>query len=123
MGNGRLASQGAKPKKGEDRKSGDKARSEACSVTVKVDKADGASDPQALRTLVERAASAVACSAPGPVKLRITLDKAGKIVKVEVVSGDKKAGEALVRKLRGATSTTRAAGDKATVEVTIAVGN
>jgi Ca-activated chloride channel family protein len=102
--------------KGADKKPG-------CSASVKVDKAEGVADAQALRALVERTASAVACSAGGPLKLRITLDKAGKIAKVEVVSGDKQIGAAMVRKLTGATSATRATVDTATVELTITVGS
>jgi len=100
-----------------------KEKGTACNVSVKVDKAEGAGDTQALRALVERAARAVACAASGPTKLRIVLDGEGKIAKVDIVSGDRKAGEALVRKLVGATSATRATGKQATVEVTITVGS
>jgi Ca-activated chloride channel homolog len=94
----------------------------ACNPTVKVDKAEGTGDTAALRGLVERTAKALACSAPGPIQLRITLDKSGKIAKVEVVAGDKKIGEAMARKLTGVSSATVATSDKGTVEVTITVG-
>jgi Ca-activated chloride channel family protein len=94
----------------------------SCTVSVKVDKAEGASDPQALRGLVERTAHAVACGGVGTLRLRLTLDGAGKIAKIEVVAGDRKAGAAMARKLQGAVSATRATAAKATVEVTITIG-
>ncbi len=102
----------------------DKAKAGAaagCTVTVRVDKAEGAGDTQALRALVERTARTVACGAAGAIQLRITLDKTGKIAKVEVVSGHKKTGEAMVRKLTGATSATQATADKATVTLTVTI--
>jgi Ca-activated chloride channel family protein len=117
-GSGKGVGAKAGKKEAVDEKAKDKA---TCNVSVKVDKAEGAGDTQALRALVERAARAVACAASGPTKLRIVLDGEGKIARVEIVSGDRKAGEALVRKLVGATSATRATGKQATVEVTIAV--
>jgi len=89
---------------------------------VKIDKATNAGDTQALRVLVERTARAVTCSPAVPLRLRISLDRAGKIVKVEVLSGDRQLGEVITRKLTGATSATRATGaEQATVEVTITV--
>jgi Ca-activated chloride channel family protein len=101
-----------------------KTKAAACNVKVKVDKAESASDTQALLALVERAARAVACAASGTIRLRIVLDGGGKIAKVEVVSGERKPAEAMVRKLTGATSATRATGGKqATVEVTITVAS
>ena len=129
IGTGAAAQKGASggegkmgKKEASDAKAKDKATS--CTVNVKIDKADNAGDTQALRALVERTARAVACTATGPIQLRITLDGAGKIAKVEVVSGVRKLGEAIGRKLTGATSATRATGgDKATVEVTITVGS
>jgi Ca-activated chloride channel family protein len=124
---GGLAGLGSGSGKGGKKEAVDKkARDEAstCTVKVKVDKAESASDTQALRALVERTARAVACAASGTLRLRIVLDGAGKIAKVEVVSGDRKIAEAMVRKLTGATSATRATGRKqATVEVTITVAS
>jgi Ca-activated chloride channel family protein len=111
---------GAPAEKAKERAS-DKAP--ACNLTVKIEKAENAGNTQALRALVERTAKALACSAAGDIKLRITLDNAGKIASVVVVSGDRKIGQAIGRKLTGATSATHATGqDKATVEVTIMVG-
>jgi Ca-activated chloride channel family protein len=131
VGTGAAAPKGASGGEGKmgkkeatDAKAKDKDRATSCKVNVKIDKADGTGDTQALRALVERTARALACTATGPMQLRITLDGAGKIAKVEVVSGDRKLGEAIGRKLTGATSATRATGgDKATVEVTITVGS
>jgi hypothetical protein len=75
-----------------------------------------------LQTLVERTARANGCQVTGSIKLRITLDSAGKIASVVVESGDNGVGQALVRKLTGVTSTTRATSQgKATVELTITI--
>jgi hypothetical protein len=108
---------------GRDKDSKRNDKGKACKVSVKIGKADGAGDTQALRKLVMRTARAVACSSAGSIRLGITLDKTGKITKVEVLSGDAGTGQALVRKLTSATSATRATEDKATVEVTITVGS
>ncbi|HEX7509001.1 MAG TPA: VIT domain-containing protein [Polyangia bacterium] len=101
-----------------DKKSSEKTK--ACKIAVTIDKAEHAGDTQALRALVERSARAHGCQAMGILKLRITLNGAGKITGVVVVSGDGNVGRTLVRKLTGATSATHATGqDKGTVEVTI----
>ena len=92
-----------------------------CKVSVKIDKAEGASNTQALRTLVERATRAVACATAGTVRLRITIDNTGRIKKVKIISGDESAGRALLRKLVASTSESRATKDTATVEVTITI--
>ena len=110
------AGQGAGAKDKDDKRA-------ACKVSVKIDKAEGARDPAALRRLVERTARAIACPGQASLRLRITVDKTGKIAKVEVIAGDKKVGEAMVRKLTSATSATRAQVDKATIELTITVGS
>ncbi len=91
-----------------------------CKVVVKVDKAAGASDPRALVELVERTMKGLSCGPAVPLRLRLALDAAGKIVKVEVLSGDRALGEILTRKLTGQVSATRATGTgAAAVEVTI----
>jgi pantoate kinase len=60
----------------------------------------------------------------GALKLRITLDTAGKITHVAHVSGDSGLGKVLIRKLTGATSATCATGpDRGTVELTITVAS
>jgi transcriptional regulator with PAS, ATPase and Fis domain len=56
--------------------------------------------------------------------LRITVDAAGKITSVVLLSGDSGTGKALVRKLTGATSATRATGqDHGTVELTLTIAS
>jgi Ca-activated chloride channel family protein len=105
-----------------DRKSGERDKEVTCKIEVKVDKAKQAGDTKALQTLVERTARANGCQVTGSIKLRITLDSAGKIASVVVESGDNGVGQALVRKLTGVTSTTRATSQgKATVELTITI--
>jgi hypothetical protein len=99
-------------------KAGDKRT--ACNVNVRIDKAERVA-VAALRALVERTARTVACGASNTLQLRITLDKTGKITKVEVLSGHKQTGEAMVRKLTGATSSAQVSADTATVELTIIV--
>jgi Ca-activated chloride channel family protein len=133
-GNGRAAHSAPAPElkktdlaKDEDReKSGEKNKAVACKVVVKIDKAEQAGDTKALLALVEKAARAQGCQVPGAIKLRVTLDSAGKITSVIVESGDSGVGRALVRKLTGATSSTRAtsqgkAQGKASVELTITI--
>jgi Ca-activated chloride channel homolog len=104
-------------------KSGGKDHPKACSATVKIEKAEGASDTPALLTLIEAAARAQACGLLGEVKLRIRLDRAGRITKVIVVSGQRELGQKLVQKLAGATSSTRAKGQdaEATIDVTVII--
>ncbi|HEY5284081.1 MAG TPA: VIT domain-containing protein [Polyangia bacterium] len=111
--------------KDEDKKrSEDKGKSAACKIEVTVDKAEHVGDTQALRALVERVARSHACRASGAVKLRITLDSAGKIASVDLVSGDSSLARTLLRHLTGTTSATRAvAPDTGTVEVTISTSS
>jgi len=98
----------------------DKAKTGHCTVSVTVDNAEHTGNTKALRALVEKAARALDCQSAGAVKMRITLDSAGRITRVDLVAGDSGAGKALVRRLTGATSGTRADGqDKGTVELTV----
>jgi Ca-activated chloride channel family protein len=101
----------------------DKDDRKACSASAKVDKAENAGDTQALARFVEGIARANACGLSGEVKLRVTLDRAGKITKVVVLSGRREIGQKLVTKLTGATSATVAGGQAAdaTVEITVTV--
>jgi Ca-activated chloride channel family protein len=106
----------------DQKKSGARDKAAPCKVTVAAGKAEHASDTQALRALVERSARAHGCQAAAALKLRITLDNAGKIASVVVVSGDGGVGKMLVRRLTGAISATRATDqDTATVEITITI--
>ena len=98
-----------------------KNEAKTCSATVTLDKAENTSDPQALLTLVERVARAQTCATPGEVKLRISVDRSGKITKVVVVSGRREMGQNLVRKLVGSTSATRATSQATTSEGTVEV--
>ncbi len=100
---------------------GGKDQSKACNVTVRVDKADRATDTQVLATLLENTVRSHACGRSGEVKLRISIDRAGKITKVVVLSGQREIGQRIERKLVGAASATRATSQdkEATVEVTV----
>jgi Ca-activated chloride channel family protein len=85
-------------------------------------KADKLSDAGALlRAIDAKLAEAKGCfTVAGSVKLRLTVDKAGKVIKVEVVSGDAKAGECFKAKLVGLSSTAKADGAATgTYEVTL----
>ncbi len=87
-----------------------------------LDKTEHVGDAKTLRTLVERTARALGCQAAGKIELRIAVDGAGKIVGVEVVSGDSDIGTALGHKLTGATSAAHATGQKkGTIAVTITI--
>jgi Ca-activated chloride channel family protein len=110
------------------RKAGAKAPAKddkTCSASAKADKAERVSDTQALLTLVEGIARSQACGTSGEVKLRISVDRSGKITKVVIVSGQREIGQDLLRKLTGASSATRATsqepGSEGTVEITVVV--
>lgn len=122
---GALMSERAEPAKDEDeKKAGSRDTAALCRISARVDKTDHAGDDQPLRALVERSMRAHGCQMAGVLKLRITLDTAGKITSVVLLSGDSGTGKALVRKLTGATSATRATGrDHGTVELTITVAS
>ncbi len=105
-----------------DKRTGERAKTPACRIEVAVDRAEHVGDAKALRALVERAAHTRGCQVAGLVKLRITIDGAGMIVNVTFVSGNDAIGKALIGRLTGVTSSTRATGqDNGTVEVTITV--
>jgi Ca-activated chloride channel family protein len=105
-----------------EKKPGDKAKATVCTIEVTVDKTEHIGDAKALRARVERAARRPGCLVAGTVKLRISLDGAGMITGVTLVSGNEAIGRALVRRLTGVTSGTRANGqDKGTADVTITV--
>jgi Ca-activated chloride channel family protein len=103
----------------------DRDAAKACSAKIVVDKADGAGDTQPLAKLVEEIARANACGHRGEVKLRVTIDRNGKVTKVVILSGSREIGQKVQRKLTGATSDTRATGQvpesEATVELTLVV--
>jgi len=98
----------------------EEATTRHCTVSATVEKAEHTSDPKALRALVEKAAHALGCRTAGTVKLRITLDGAGMITGVVLVSGDGAVARPLIQRLTGATSSTRAAGQNSgSVEMTV----
>ncbi len=103
----------------------DRGDAKACSVTARADKAERVSDTQALLTLVEGIARSQACGMSGEVKLRVSVDRSGKITKVVIVSGRHEIGQKLVRKLTGATSATHSTSQEpsgeGTVEITLVV--
>ena len=106
----------------DEKKTGNRDKAAFCKISVTLDKAEHAGDAQSLRALVERSARTHDCKVGGPLKLRITVDAAGKITSVVLLSGDSGTGKALVHKLTGAISATRATGhDHGTVELTLTV--
>lgn len=85
-------------------------------------KADKLSDAGALlRAIDAKLAEAKGCfTAAGSLKLRLTIDKAGKVIKVELVTGDAKAAECFKGKLLGLSSNAKAEGAATgTYEVTL----
>jgi hypothetical protein len=77
-----------------------------------------------LLTLVEGIARSHVCGMPGEVRLRVSVDRSGKITKVVVVSGRREIGQKLQHRLTGATSATRATSqdkNEGTVEITVVV--
>jgi len=76
-------------------------------------------DTRALVKAIERKFSG-ACAAGGEVKLRLRIDASGKLVKVDILGGDRALGQCLSRALTGLVSATKAQGaDAGTFEVTI----
>jgi len=104
----------------DEKKSEEKDKSAACKIEVTVDKSEHVGDTQALRALVERIARGHMCQASGAVKLRLSLDSAGKIARVALLSVDSSIGRTLIHQLTGTKSATHAvAQGTGTVEVTI----
>jgi hypothetical protein len=95
----------------------------ACSVKVTPGKSQSLGDSKALLAVIRRVAAQQGCSQAKPgstLRLRITVDGAGKIAKVERLSGDEAIATAIVNKLTGESSTTTAkAAPEGTLEVTI----
>lgn len=94
----------------------------ACKVSVTVDKSEHVSETRSLESLLVRTVQAVGCAGAGETKLRITLDKGGKLIQVSVVSGDAQLGAKLAARLKDRTSTSKAVGHKnAEIELTIRI--
>ena len=94
-----------------------------CSVKVTPGKTQNLGDSKALLAIIRRVAEQQGCSQAKPgsaLRLRITVDGAGKIAKVERLSGDEAIATAIANKLTGESSTTAAkAAPEGTLEVTI----
>jgi Ca-activated chloride channel family protein len=95
----------------------------ACSVKVTPGKSQSLGDSKALLAVIRRVAAQQGCSPARPgstLRLRITVNGAGKIAKVERLSGDEAIAAAIAHKLTGESSTTAAkAAPEGTLEVTI----
>jgi Ca-activated chloride channel homolog len=95
----------------------------ACSVKVTPGKSQNLDDSKALLAVIRRVAAQQGCSLAKPgstLRLRVTVDGAGKIAKVERLSGDEAIATAIANKLTGESSTTTAkATPEGTLEVTI----
>jgi hypothetical protein len=98
-------------------------KSPVCSVKVTPGKAHNLGDSKALLAVIRRVATQQGClqAKPGStLRLRITVDGAGKIAKVERLTGDEAIAAAIASKLTGESSTTTAeAAPEGTLEVTI----
>jgi Ca-activated chloride channel homolog len=94
-----------------------------CTVKVTPGKSQNLSDSKALLTVIRRVTAQQGCSQAKPgstLRLRITVDGAGKIAKVERLNGDEAIATAIANKLTGESSTTTAkAAPEGTLEVTI----
>jgi hypothetical protein len=100
-----------------------KEKAPACSVKVTPGKSQSLGDSKALLAIIRRVAEQQGCSLAKPgstLRLRITVDGAGKIAKVERLSGDEAIATAIANKLTGESSTTTGkAAPEGTLEVTI----
>jgi hypothetical protein len=94
-----------------------------CSVKVTPGKTQNLGDSKALLAVIRRVAAQQGCSQAKPgstLRLRITVDGAGKIARVERLNGDEAIATAIANKLTGESSTTTAkAAPEGTLEVTI----
>jgi Ca-activated chloride channel family protein len=92
-----------------------------CSVKVTPGKSQHLGDSKALLAVIRRIVEQQGCAhAGGTIRLRITVDGAGKITKVEHLAGDETIAAAITSKLTGESSTTAAqTAPEGTLEVTI----
>ena len=99
----------------------EKAR--ACSAKVTPGKSRNLGDAKALLAVIRRVAEQQGCAKAKPgstLRLRITVDAAGKIAKVERLAGDATVATAMISKLTGESSTTVArTASEGTLELTI----
>jgi Ca-activated chloride channel family protein len=94
-----------------------------CSVRLTPGKSQNLGDSKALLAIIRRVAEQQGCPQAKPgstLRLRVTVDRAGKITKVERLAGDEATAAAIANKLTGESSTTLAkAAPEGTLEVTI----
>jgi Ca-activated chloride channel family protein len=103
----------------EERTSKDKKAS-ACSVKLTPGKSHNLSDSKALVAVIRRIIEQQACGHSSTIRLRFTVDGAGKIVKAERLAGDEAIAAAIVGRLTGESSATTAqSAPEGTLEVTI----
>ena len=105
-------------------KSSDKdAKAPVCSVNLIPGKRQSLGDSKALLAVIRRVAEQQGCAQTKPgssLRLRITVDGAGKIVKAERLDGDETLATAIINKLTGESSATTAkAAPEGTLEVRI----
>jgi Ca-activated chloride channel family protein len=121
---------GAKPSpepSPKDAKAEEKSPTKAPSLrfAVLASRATGLTDEKALLDALQKRLAEVvkACGTEGAtLKIRLTVDKSGKVVKVEVVeAADAKLGKCVQGKVTGITSGARPAGDTGTLEVSLKV--
>jgi len=95
-----------------------KAGVRACKPSISVENKQGISNPDGLSRLIARVASGEACSS-SPLKLRITVDTKGHILRVDRVGGDPALAARLAKMLKGKPSGTKAITGIATVFITL----
>jgi Ca-activated chloride channel family protein len=98
-------------------------KGQVCSVKVTPGKSQSLGDSKALLAIVRRVVEQQGCAQAKPgstLRLRITVDGAGKIAKVERLAGDEAVAAAIANKLTGESSATTAkAASEGPLEVTI----
>jgi Ca-activated chloride channel family protein len=83
-------------------------------------KATGIGDTRALLAEIDKVLqSAGDCASAASVRLRLTVDKAGKVLRIEVVTGDAKLGACLQGKLKGLSSASLSEGATGTLEIVV----
>ena len=106
-----------------ENKTGKDKKGQTCSVKLTPGKGQSLSDSKALLAVIRRVAEQQGCAQAKPgrvLRLRITVDGAGKIARVERLAGDEAVATAIANKLTGESSATVAkAAPEGTLEVTI----
>lgn len=82
-------------------------------------KATGLGDTRALLAEIDKVLQGAGDCGSASVRLKLTVDKAGKVVKVEVMTGDAKMGACLQAKLKGLSSASVSDGATGTLEILV----